>query len=94
MTGAPCGAPGHWISIKDAQIENYLCVAPTTWNGSPRDTAGNIGAFEASLMDTKMKWPEAHAEILGTQHSFEPCPACSTHLMSPEFQELAQVKVR
>ncbi|MGB1025163.1 MAG: nickel-dependent hydrogenase large subunit, partial [Rhodospirillaceae bacterium] len=44
MTEAPRGALGHWVKIKDGRIENYQCVVPTTWNGSPRDTAGNIGA--------------------------------------------------
>ena len=44
-TEAPRGALGHWIRIKDGRIENYQCVVPTTWNGSPRDGAGNIGAL-------------------------------------------------
>ncbi|HLQ20358.1 MAG TPA: nickel-dependent hydrogenase large subunit, partial [Tabrizicola sp.] len=94
MTEAPRGALGHWIKIKDGRIENYQCVVPTTWNGSPRDLAGNIGAFEASLMDTKVERPEEPVEILRTLHSFDPCLACSTHVMSPEGQELAKVKVR
>ena len=33
-------------------------------------------------------------EILRTLHSFDPCLACSTHVMSPEGQELTTVKVR
>ncbi|WP_298495103.1 nickel-dependent hydrogenase large subunit [uncultured Maritimibacter sp.] len=94
MTEAPRGALGHWIKVKDGRIENYQCVVPTTWNGSPRDTAGNIGAFEASLMDTKMERPEEPVEILRTLHSFDPCLACSTHVMSPDGHELAHVKVR
>ena len=49
---APRGMLGHWIKIKDGKIENYQCVVPTTWNGSPRDVKGQIGAFEASLMNT------------------------------------------
>lgn len=93
-TEAPRGALGHWIRIKDGRIENYQCVVPTTWNGSPRDTQGNIGAFEASLMNTKMERPEEPVEILRTLHSFDPCLACSTHVMSPEGQEMARVKVR
>ena len=51
FTEAPRGALGHWIKIKDGRIDNYQCVVPTTWNGSPRDPAGNIGAFEAALME-------------------------------------------
>ncbi|WP_208246172.1 nickel-dependent hydrogenase large subunit (plasmid) [Rhizobium sp. T1470] len=94
FTEAPRGALGHWIRIKDTRIENYQCVVPTTWNGSPRDHAGNIGAFEASLMDTKVERPEEPVEILRTLHSFDPCLACSTHVMGSDGQELTSVKVR
>jgi len=94
FTEAPRGALGHWIKIKDTKIENYQCVVPTTWNGSPRDAEGNIGAFEASLMNTKVERAEEPVEILRTLHSFDPCLACSTHVMSPDGEELANVKVR
>ncbi|MCB1513999.1 MAG: nickel-dependent hydrogenase large subunit, partial [Hyphomicrobiaceae bacterium] len=66
----------------------------TTWNGSPRDLKGNIGAFEASLMNTKVERAEEPVEILRTIHSFDPCLACSTHVMGPDGKELAVVKVR
>ncbi|MES9942029.1 MAG: nickel-dependent hydrogenase large subunit [Candidatus Thiodiazotropha sp. 6PLUC1] len=91
---APRGALGHWIKIKDTRIDNYQCVVPTTWNGSPRDSEGNIGAFEASLMNTKVERADQPVEILRTLHSFDPCLACSTHVMSEEGKELAKVKVR
>ena len=93
-TEAPRGALGHWVRIKDGRIDNYQCVVPTTWNGSPRDPAGNIGAFEASLMNTPLADPEQPVEILRTLHSFDPCLACSTHVMSDDGQELTRVKVR
>jgi hydrogenase large subunit len=93
FTEVPRGALAHWIRIKDAKIENYPCV-PTTWNGSPRDSEGNIGAFEASLMDTKMECPEEPVEILHTLHSFDTCLACSTHVMGLDGQESAKSKVR
>ncbi|WP_374384250.1 nickel-dependent hydrogenase large subunit [Dongia sp.] len=94
FTEAPRGALGHWIKIKDTKIENYQCVVPTTWNGSPRDLNGNIGAFEAALMNTKVERPEEPVEILRTIHSFDPCLACSTHVMSEDGRELAHVRVR
>ncbi|MCP3460498.1 nickel-dependent hydrogenase large subunit [Bradyrhizobium sp. CCGUVB23] len=94
FTEAPRGALAHWIRIKEAKIDNYQCVVPTTWNGSPRDPKGNIGAFEASLMDTPMADLQQPLEILRTIHSFDPCLACSTHVMSPDGQEMATVKVR
>ncbi|MBS1140007.1 MAG: Nickel-dependent hydrogenase, large subunit [Proteobacteria bacterium] len=94
FTEAPRGALGHWIKIKDTKIDNYQCVVPTTWNGGPRDNKGQIGAFEASLMDTPVAKADEPLEILRTLHSFDPCLACSTHVMSPDGQEMTSVKVR
>lgn len=94
FTEAPRGALGHWIQIKDTKIDNYQCIVPTTWNGSPRDSQGGIGAFEASLMNTKVERKEEPVEILRTLHSFDPCLACSTHVMSEDGEELATVTVR
>jgi hydrogenase large subunit len=91
---APRGMLGHWIRIKEGRIDNYQCVVPTTWNGSPRDVKNQIGAFEASLMNTPMANPEQPLEILRTLHSFDPCLACSTHVMSEDGRELTTVKVR
>ncbi|EQD79246.1 nickel-dependent hydrogenase large subunit [mine drainage metagenome] len=94
FTEAPRGSLGHWIKIRDTKIENYQCVVPTTWNGSPRDPKGQIGAFEAALMNTPLAKADQPLEILRTLHSFDPCLACSTHVMSPEGQELSKVTVR
>jgi len=94
FTEAPRGALGHWIKIKDGKIDNYQAVVPTTWNGSPRDGQGQIGAFEASLMNTPVAVADQPLEILRTLHSFDPCLACSTHVMSPDGQEMTTVKVR
>ncbi|MEN8802172.1 MAG: nickel-dependent hydrogenase large subunit [Thiogranum sp.] len=91
---APRGALGHWIHIKDTRIENYQAVVPTTWNASPRDLQGNIGAYEAALLGTPMANAEQPLEILRTLHSFDPCLACSTHVMSKDGEELATIKVR
>ena len=91
---APRGALGHWLHIKDTKIENYQAVVPTTWNATPRDPAGNIGAYEAALLGTPMANPEQPLEILRTLHSFDPCLACSTHVLAPDGRELTTVKVR
>lgn len=82
-TEAPRGALGHWIRIKNGQIENYQCIVPTTWNGSPRDANGQPGACEASLVGTEVADPEKPLEILRTIHSFDPCIACAVHLIEP-----------
>jgi hydrogenase large subunit len=94
FTEAPRGALGHWISIEEGKIANYQAVVPTTWNAGPRDPEGNIGAFEAALLDTPMANPEQPVEILRTLHSFDPCLACSTHVIDKDGAERARVQVR
>jgi len=91
---APRGALGHWLHIKDTKIANYQAIVPTTWNASPRDAEGNIGAYEAALLGTPMANPEQPLEILRTIHSFDPCLACASHVISPDGQELVSVKIR
>jgi hydrogenase large subunit len=46
------------------------------------------------LLNTPMVNPEQPLEILRTIHSFDPCLACATHVMSPAGEELASVTVR
>ena len=91
---APRGALGHWIDIDNMAIKNYQCIVPTTWNASPRDAAGKIGAYEAALLDTPMHDPEQPLEILRTIHSFDPCLACATHVLDMDGNEVSSVKVR
>jgi hydrogenase large subunit len=91
---APRGALAHWVKIKSGRIDSYQCVVPTTWNAGPRDAKGQIGPYEASLLNTPMAKPDQPVEILRTIHSFDPCLACATHVMSPEGEEIVSVKVR
>jgi hydrogenase large subunit len=91
---APRGALAHWVKIKNTKIDSYQCVVPTTWNAGPRDHKNQIGAYEAALMNTPMAKPDQPVEILRTIHSFDPCLACATHVMSPEGEEIVSVKVR
>ncbi|WP_203525777.1 nickel-dependent hydrogenase large subunit [Crenobacter caeni] len=94
FTEAPRGALGHWLKIDDTKIASYQCVVPTTWNAGPRDAKGQIGAYEASLMGTPMARPDEPLEILRTLHSFDPCLACSTHVIGEDGGELVSVQVR
>jgi len=91
---APRGALGHWIKIKNTRIDLYQAVVPTTWNAGPRDAKGQIGPYEAALLGTPMAKPEEPVEILRTIHSFDPCLACASHVISPEGKELVSVTVR
>lgn len=77
---APRGALGHWIVIKDGKTANYQAVVPTTWNACPRDGQAGYGAYEASMIDTKVKIPDQPLEVLKAIRSFDPCLACAVHL--------------
>lgn len=90
---APRGALAHWVKIRDGKVESYQAVVPTTWNAAPRDEKGVKGPYEASLLDTPVALPDQPLELLRTIHSFDPCLACATHLISPAGEELAKVKV-
>ncbi len=93
LAEAPRGALGHWVKIKDGKIENYQAVVPSTWNASPRDGKGRMGAYEAALVGTKVADPEQPLEILRTVHSFDPCIACAVHIVDTKGKELGHFKV-
>lgn len=92
LTEAPRGALAHWIVIKEGRIDNYQLVVPSTWNASPRDAAGQLSAYEASLIGTPIEDPENPLEILRTIHSFDPCIACAVHLYDEKGTYVHQVK--
>ncbi|GIT93038.1 hydrogenase large subunit [Jannaschia pagri] len=79
LVEAARGSLGHWVRIEDGRIANYQIVAPTTWNFSPRDAAGQPGPLEAALEGTPADGEDA---TLATQHvvrSFDPCMVCTVH---------------
>jgi hydrogenase large subunit len=78
---APRGSLGHWVEIEDRMVKHYQVVSPTTWNGGPRDTAGQPGPYEAALPKTRLADPSRPLEILRTIHSFDPCLACAVHVL-------------
>jgi hydrogenase large subunit len=92
-TESPRGALGHWVHIKNGKIENYQMVVATTWNGSPRDAAGQRGAWEEALVGTPVADPARPVEILRTVHSFDPCMACSVHVVDSGGRQVTQIKV-
>jgi len=92
---APRGALGHWVEIQNGRISRYQCVVPSTWNCSPRDGQGQMGPYEASLVDNHpLVRPDQPLEILRTIHSFDPCMACGVHVLDPEGRTITEVKVQ
>lgn len=93
LAEAPRGALGHWVKIKNGKVENYQAVVPSTWNAGPRGPNEEIGAYEGSLIGTKVANPEEPLEIVRTIHSFDPCIACAVHVVDTKGKELATYKV-
>jgi len=93
MLGAPRGALGHWLEIKDKVIERYQCVVPTTWNGSPRDAQNQPGPIEQALEGTPIKDEDNPFEIVRIVRSFDPCLACSVHAMTPKNRVIAKYQI-
>ncbi len=90
---APRGTLSHWVVVDGGKIKNYQAVVPSTWNASPRDSAGAHGPYEASLLQNPIADPEKPLEVLRTIHSFDPCMACACHTFDPSGREIAKVKV-
>jgi len=83
LTEAPRGALGHWISINRRKIERYQVVTPTNWNASPKDDLDQNGPIEQALIDTPVADMDNPIEVLRVVHSFDPCLACSVHMLRP-----------
>ncbi len=90
---APRGALGHWIDVEGKKIKNYQCVVPTTWNISPRDDEGGRGPIEEALIGTPVASAEKPLEILRVLHSFDPCLACTVHVIHPDSNRIMKFQV-
>ena len=83
LTEAPRGALGHWLRVASSRIDRYQIITPTGWNASPMDDANQNGAIEQALVGTPVADPRVPIELLRVVHSFDPCLACSVHLLRP-----------
>jgi uptake hydrogenase large subunit len=73
--------PGAPFCLRKGRIHNYQSIAPTTWNFSPRDAAGEPGALEQALVGLEAE-EGGNAAPLQVQHvvrSFDPCMVCTVH---------------
>ncbi|MDA3946219.1 MAG: nickel-dependent hydrogenase large subunit [Helicobacteraceae bacterium] len=93
LAEAPRGSLGHWVRVENGKVANYQAVVPSTWNAAPRDYKGRMGAYEASLIGTKVADPEQPLEIIRTIHSFDPCIACAVHVVDTKGKELGVYKI-
>jgi Ni,Fe-hydrogenase I large subunit len=93
LVGAARGALGHWIEIKEGRIANYQVITPSTWNISPRDDRDQPGPLEQAMTGTKIKDEANPFEIVRIVRAFDPCLACSIHLISPKGHDLGKFRV-
>jgi hydrogenase large subunit len=80
LVEAARGMLGHWVHLDRGRIAGYQIVAPTTWNFSPRDSAGIPGPLEQAL--TGIDVGADGAASVTVQHvvrSFDPCMVCTAH---------------
>ena len=80
LVEAARGSLGHWIDLRQGRITRYQIIAPTTWNFSPRDSAGVPGALEQALVGLPVDTDDGAP--LAVQHvvrSFDPCMVCTVH---------------
>ena len=83
LSEAPRGALGHWVRVKNSKVENYQVMTPTVWNVSPRDDKGVRGPTEEALIGCPVADPDNPIEIARVVRSFDPCLACTVHLIKP-----------
>jgi uptake hydrogenase large subunit len=80
LVEAARGTLGHWLSVRNGLLRSYQIIAPTTWNFSPRDGAGQAGAVEQALVGTEAGAAgSVHPAIYHVVRSFDPCMVCTVH---------------
>ena len=80
LVEAARGSLGHWLRIEGGKIVSYQIIAPTTWNFSPRDSAGVPGPLEAALVGAPVEPGEdSPVAVQHVVRSFDPCMVCTVH---------------
>ena len=80
---APRGALYHMAKLTNDTINKYQIIIPSTWNLSPRDSAGERGPLEKALIGLEVTDVEKPIKALRLVHSFDPCTACAVHVFEP-----------
>lgn len=78
------GAISHWASIKNKKIERYQVITPTLWNLGPRDINSQPSIIEQGLIGVPVPGDKDVINIMRTIRSFDPCLACSVHVLTPQ----------
>jgi hydrogenase large subunit len=91
LTEAIRGALGHWIKYdNNKKISHYQVITPTCWNASPLDADGQHGPIEQALIGTQVTDAVQPIEAVRVIHSFDPCMACSIHVIRDDGQTISK----
>jgi hydrogenase large subunit len=93
LTEAPRGSVGHWMNVRDKKIDRYQVITPTAWNASPKDDKDQPGAVEQAIIGTKVKDKDNPFELVRIVRAFDPCLACSVHLLDAKGGKLGEFRV-
>lgn len=81
MVEAARGALGHWVKVRGGVVEKYQIVTPTAWNASPRDSEGQRGPWEQSVIGLPVGDPDNPVLIGHVVRSHDPCLVCTVHFL-------------
>ena len=79
LVQAARGTLGHWVQVRGGRIARYQIVTPTAWNASPKDSAGQHGHWEQSVIGLELADPDDPIEIGHVVRSHDPCLVCTVH---------------
>ena len=81
MVQAARGSLGHWVKVVDGKIDKYQIVTPTAWNASPKDSEGNRGHWEQSVIGMPIEDVDNPINIGHVVRSHDPCLVCTVHIV-------------
>ena len=81
LVQAARGTLGHWVQVRDGKIARYQIITPTAWNASPKDSEGQHGHWEESVIGLTLKDPQNPVEIDHVVRSHDPCLVCTVHFV-------------
>jgi hydrogenase large subunit len=91
LTEAIRGALGHWVKYdNNKKISHYQIITPTCWNASPLDADGKHGTIEQALIGTFVQSAAQPIEAVRVIHSFDPCMACSIHVIRDDGKTIGK----
>jgi Ni,Fe-hydrogenase I large subunit len=81
LVNAARGTLGHWVKLRGGRIAGYQVITPTSWNGSPRDSAGRRGHWEESFIGLEIADLDDPVELAHVVRSHDACLVCTVHFV-------------